>query len=80
MSQLEVSLQQTIIALHDRGWSQRRIARELKFDRGTAAGYVRAAKPDISTPGSQPGRVSLCREYLTAITAATTAGLSARRI
>jgi transposase len=110
MNQLEVSLQQTINALHDRGWSQRRIARELELDRGTVAGYVRAAKPAISTPGSaagpnaepaistpgsepavdpkpaistagsQPGRVSLCREYLTAITAAMTAGLSARRI
>lgn len=110
MNQLEVNLQQTINALHDRGWSQRRIARELKLDRGTVAGYVCAAKPAISTPGSaagtnaepaistpgselavdpkpaistpgsQPGRVSLCREYLTAITAAMSAGLSARRI
>jgi DNA-binding NarL/FixJ family response regulator len=50
MNQLEVSLQQTIIVLHGRGWSQRRIARELKLDRGTVAGYVRAAKPAISTP------------------------------
>ncbi len=110
MNQLEVNLQEAIQALKARGWSQRRIARELQLDRGTVAGYLRAAKPAISTPGSGPaveappatpsaepeaakegkpaistpgsaaGRVSLCREFLTAITAAITAGLSARRI
>lgn len=110
MNRLEVSLQQAIHALHARGWSQRRIARELTVDRGTVAVHVRPAKPAISTlgsegagepkpaistPGSDPatdqkpaistagsvaGRVSLCREFLPAITAAVTAGLSAKRI
>ena len=107
MNQLEVNLQEAITALRARGWSQRRIARELNIDRETVARYVRAAKPAISTPGSDPaaavpsgadpaaaedgkpaiptpgspaGRVSLCREFLPAITAAITAGLSARRI
>ena len=125
MNRLEVSLQQAIIALHGRGWSQRRIARELCVNRETVAGYVHAAKPAILTPGSPPtadskpaitttgsevpaeanpaistpgsasateakpaistagscgGRVSLCREHLPTITAAVTAGLSAKRI
>ena len=52
MNRLEVSLQQAIQALHDRGWSQRRIARELCINRETVAGYVHAAKPAISTTGS----------------------------
>ena len=95
MNRLEVSLQQAIQALHARGWSQRRIARELNIDRGTVADHVRPAKPAISTagsegtaepkpaistPGSTAGRVSLCREFLPTITAAVTAGLSAKRI
>src|SRR5690606_26141165 len=37
-------------------------------------------KPAISTTGSPAGRVSLCREFLPEITAAVTAGLSAKRI
>lgn len=110
MNRLEVSLQQAIQALHERGWSQRRIARELSVNRETVAGYVHALKPAISTPGSasvgdpnpaistpgsgekiepnpaiptsgsKAGRVSLCREFLPVITAAVTAGLSAKRI
>jgi len=95
MNQLQVSLQATILIFHARGWSNRRIARELQIDRGTVAGYVRAAKPAISTPGSEAveeakpaistagsvaGRGSLCREFESVITAAITAGLSAQRI
>lgn len=53
MNHLNVSLQTTILALNARGWSQRRIARELNLDRGTVAGYARAAKPAISTAGSE---------------------------
>src|SRR5260370_20856298 len=48
---LKVSLQTTIHSLHDRGWSRRRIARELGIDRETVGGYLRLAKPAISTPG-----------------------------
>lgn len=33
MNQLNVSTQQSIITLLERGWSQRRIARELRLDR-----------------------------------------------
>lgn len=53
MNRLEVSLQQAIIALHGRGWSQRRIARELQINRETVAVRLRVAKPTISTTGSE---------------------------
>ena len=46
---LKVSLQTTIYSLSDRGWSRRRIARELGIDRETVGRYLRLAKPAIST-------------------------------
>jgi transposase len=52
---LRVSLQTTIYSLADRGWSQRRIARELEINRETVGRYLRLAekaKPAIPTPGS----------------------------
>ncbi len=54
MNRLEVSRQQAIQALYGRGWSQRRIARELDIHRETVARYVHAAKPAIATAGSPP--------------------------
>jgi hypothetical protein len=48
---LKVSLQPTIYSLDDRGWSRRRIARELGIDRETVGRYLRLAKPAISTTG-----------------------------
>ena len=48
---LKVSLQTTIYSLDDRGWSRRRIARELGIDRETVGRYLRLAKPAISTAG-----------------------------
>ena len=51
---LKVSLQATIDSLHERGWSRRRIARELGIDRETVGRYLllaRLAKPAISTAG-----------------------------
>jgi len=41
---LEVSLQTTIYSLAQRGWSQRRIAKELGINRETAGRYFAAAK------------------------------------
>ena len=58
---LKVSLQTTIHSLADRGWSQRRIARELGINRETVGRYLRladSAKPAISTPGSEDGTES----------------------
>jgi transposase len=95
MNRLNVSLQSSILALHDRGWSRRKIARELQLDRATVRRHVLAAnaaistpgsaeestpKAAISTPGSTAGRASLCHEYLDVITAGLSAGLSAKRI
>ena len=51
MNLLKVSIQQSIIALSDRSWSQRRIARELQLDRGTVAKYLR---PEAAKPASNP--------------------------
>lgn len=53
MNRLNVSLRTSILALHDRGWSRRRIARELHLDRATVRRHVLAAKAAISIPGSQ---------------------------
>lgn len=50
---LKVSVQETIYSLSDRGWSRRRIARELAVDRETVGRYLRLrAKPAISITGS----------------------------
>ena len=59
MNQLKMDIQQAISALSSRGWSQRRIARELGIDRETVARYRRLAreagapKPAIPPPGSE---------------------------
>lgn len=57
-NQLKVAMQQQIKALHDLGWSFRRIARELGIHRDTVARYVHLArdgdpKPAKVTPGSE---------------------------
>ncbi len=49
---LKVSLQTTIYSLEERGWSRRRIARELGIDRETEGRYLRLrAKPAILITG-----------------------------
>ena len=55
MNLLKVSLQQSIIALAARNWSQRRIARELQLDRGTVAKYLR---PEAAKPATNPAHGS----------------------
>jgi transposase len=92
---LKVSLQTTIYSLRDRGWSQRRIARELGINRETVGRYLRLAKPAISTTGSEGGkeakpanstagksggRKSQCEPLFTTIAAKVEVGLSAQRI
>jgi transposase len=95
-NQLKVETQNAIQALKTKGWSQRRIARELGIDRETVARYwepLIAAKPAISTPGDpglEPkpaistsgvcGRKSLCAELAAPIRAKVEAGLTAQRI
>src|ERR1700741_3149904 len=57
----KVSLQTTKYSLANRGWSQRRIARELGINRETVGRYLclaQKAKPAISTAGSEGSRES----------------------
>jgi hypothetical protein len=48
--------QTTIYTLHDRGWSRRRIARELGIDRETVGRYLWLAKPAIATARFEEAR------------------------
>jgi transposase len=92
---LKVSLLRAIYSLHDKGWSQRRIARELGLNRETVGRYLRLAKPAISTTGFEEpcqakpaisttgppaGRKSQCEPLAEAILAKVEVGLSAQRI
>jgi transposase len=57
MNLLEVTLQLSIKALAERGWSQRRIARELGVDRSTVQRYARpkpATNPTAGSPAAKP--------------------------
>jgi transposase len=53
---LKVSLQTTIYSLAQRGWSQRRIAKELGINRETVGRYLRLSKPAISITGFEDGQ------------------------
>ena len=86
MNHLKMNVRAAIITLSGKGWSQRRIARELGIDRGSVAKYrheARAgdqAKPANVPPGSGPGRQSQCEAYRVEITQSWEAGLTAQRI
>lgn len=56
-NRLKMAMVQALLTLHARGWSQRRIARELGIDRETVARHIRlaAANPAISLTGSEAG-------------------------
>ena len=59
---LNVSHQEAIRSLQEKGWSQRRIARELGIHRKTVWRYTRGQPKctTISTPGSEPAREAKC--------------------
>jgi transposase len=82
-NQLKMAEVQAILALVKRGWSFRRISRELGVHRETVSRYARVeaekSKPAISTPGSS-GRGSLCEPFRDSIIAKLDLGLSAQRI
>lgn len=48
-NQLKMATAQSILTLHERGWSGRRIAAELHVDRGTVSRYV-----ELTKQASQP--------------------------
>ena len=95
MNRLTVSLTQSILTLHDRGWSARRIARELGLDRETVGNEVKRAKPAKVTTGSeqeekpepakvtagseQPSR-SQCEPWRAVFELSLAKGLTAQRI
>jgi transposase len=91
MNRLDVSLQQSIHTLHARGWSARRISRELGLHRETVGRELKLSKPAKVATGSaaeaeaKPAKVatgsrSLCEPHREIITAALVQGLSAIRI
>jgi transposase len=82
MNQLSVSLQHSIATLTAKGWSARKIARELDIDRGTVRRYRLSpdSKPAIVPIGSKAGRTSQCAPFSAVIEGALLAGLSAQRI
>lgn len=55
MYQLKVNQQQSIIALYERGWSGRRIARELGLDRGTVGKYLAGKSKPATNPQTGSG-------------------------
>src|ERR1700758_2209569 len=77
---LKVSIQTSIYGLAERGWSTRRIARELGIDRETVGRYLRLAKPANSITGASGGRKSCCAAFTELIGTKLQEGLSARRI
>ena len=57
MNRLKMADVQSILTLHSRGWSRRRIARELGVDRETVGRYVRLsalAQPQVVSGQNQP--------------------------
>jgi transposase len=60
MNQLKVNQQETILSLWKRGWSARRIAREMGFNRETVSKYLPhdEAKPATPTSGSGPANAT----------------------
>ena len=54
-NQIKMAIRDSIHTLYDRGWSRRRIARELGLDRETVGRHLRlreGSKPAISPAGS----------------------------
>src|SRR6266478_9534111 len=81
---LSVNQQQAISSLAARGWSIRRIARELKVHRRTVRQYFPPSEPaskctTISTAG-KIGRKSVCGVYEKLIEQKVTQGLTAQRV
>lgn len=92
-NRLKMAIAQSILTLHERGWSARRIARELQVNRETVSRHVRLAGEATSAEpggdgsnlanaptGALPGRHSDCQPWREIIQSNEAQGLSARRI
>lgn len=75
----KVEIQQSISALKTKGWSERRIARELGLHRGTVKRYCAASKCTNPQTGKQ-GPPSLCEAHRERIGKWYEEGLSVERI
>lgn len=80
-NKLKMATITAIECLLEQGWSQRRIARELRIDRETVARYARPASPGGAKPAiSTAGRPSRCEPYRPVVASRLEAGLTAQRI
>jgi len=84
-NRLKMAVVHAIVELLKRGWSHRRIARELGVHRDTVARYAgqQGSKPAIATSGSGLplcGRKSECKPFSAFIESKVEQGLSAQRI
>ena len=83
-NELEMAKVNAILKLCERGWSFRRIARELGVHRETVARHVRQHRPDAAKPATAPtgseASQSACQPYHELILAKLDLGLSAKRI
>lgn len=75
----KVELQASIISLHEQGWSERKIARNLGVHRATVKRYVCDSKCTNPQPGKQ-GPVSTCEPHRERIKEWFESGLSMERI
>jgi len=84
MNQFNVSLQHAISTLAAKGWSARKIDRELGVHRETVGHYLHPtaedSKPAILPAGSKAGRASQCAPWEEVIKQGLLTGLSAQRI
>lgn len=58
-NRLKMATVQSILTLHDRGWSGRRIAEELDVDRETVSRYVKLGRPTPPVAGSKPANAPI---------------------
>ena len=84
-NQLKVAIVTSILTLHKRGWSQRKIARELGVSRTTVRRHLagNGSDPNCTTnppPGSGAGPASSCEPFGQIIEVKLAGGLSGARI
>ena len=53
-NEIKMAVRDSIYTLYDRGWSQRRIARELDLDRETVGRHLRLRVQEASKPAIPP--------------------------